>query len=170
VLVAGGAYGHELHRRLPEYQTHRKDAFVGARAIGASFHERVALLPHLHDGSLDLCLLRYNSAHPGASDDVFPHAAGRVARLFNFKSTVGFVPPERCDELGLAAGHWRPDITDHYRFVLSRDELDGVLLALQDVDHVGALVDALARGPLEEAEQEHLLLLSKLADGKHALA
>src|SRR5262245_23576083 len=39
VLLAGGAYGHEVGRRLSVYEEHRKSGFLGNRAIGASFHD-----------------------------------------------------------------------------------------------------------------------------------
>ena len=169
VLIAGGAYGHELHRRMPVYQHHREHAHCGARAIGASFHERTAAIAPLCDGTLDLCLSRYNSSHLGARDDLFPHVANRRALLFNFSNTRGFVPMSRCDELGIDHEMWRPSRRDHYRFVLSRPEVDGVLCSLGTLDHVTDLVEALEEGPLEEEEQEHLVLLSKLNAGTSTL-
>src|SRR5262245_56096055 len=42
VLLAGGAYAGEFARRLPVYQGHRREGFLGSRALGATFHDRRA--------------------------------------------------------------------------------------------------------------------------------
>lgn len=169
VLIAGGAYGHELGRRMPIYQAHREHAHCGARAIGASFHDRKAAVAPLCEGTLDLCLARYNSGHTGARDDLFPHVANRRALLFNFCNTRGFVSSSRCDELGIDPELWRPTRSDHYRFVLSQPEVDGVLCSLTKVEYLTALLEALDEGPLEQEEQDHLVLLSKLHAGTSTL-
>jgi hypothetical protein len=169
VLVAGGAYGHELDQRLAVYREHRAKHFVGARAIGASFHDRAAALPHVRDGSLDISLIRFNVEHLGARDDVFPHVGGRRGLMFNFKSASGWVSPEAFARLGLDPAHWQPGVPDHYRFVLSHVEVDGILCSLSTPAHVGELVGALDDGPLELEEQEHLVLLAKLAGGRGEL-
>src|SRR5207247_8639036 len=98
---------------------------------------------------IDVGFIRYNAGHPGAKIDVFPHLSGdRSVPLFNFKSCSGYVRPERLDALGIAADNWRPHPTDHYRYALSRPELDGVLCAPQRTEHVSELVSALESGPL----------------------
>lgn len=168
VLVAGGAYGHELAHRLPVYRRHRELAHCGARAIGVSFHDRRAAIEPVVTGEIELGLVRYNVAHRGAADDLFPHVRRRAARLYNFTSTAGHVGPERFAALGLPAGTWQPDLTDHYRYVLSRPELDGLLCSLGGPDHVASLAGAIARGPLDEDEQQHLELLSRLDRSRDA--
>jgi hypothetical protein len=40
VLIAGAVYGDEQGKRFPVYQGHRETGFLGARAIGMSFHDR----------------------------------------------------------------------------------------------------------------------------------
>lgn len=168
LAIAGGAYGTELDRRRPIYVEHRARERFGVRAIGATFHDRKAIRGELERADLDVCLVRYNSAHLGARDEVFPYAT-HAPRLFNFKSTLGHVPDERWDRLGLHGDHWRPSITDHYRFVLSRPELDGILCSLREPSHLDALADAIAQGPLDEDEQEHLVLLAELDTGRSKL-
>src|SRR5262245_29258591 len=44
VPIAGGAYANEFLTRLGVYQEHRRTAYLGTRAIGASFHDRQAAL------------------------------------------------------------------------------------------------------------------------------
>ena len=172
VPIAGGAYGHEFPARLGVYREHRRTGFAGARAIGASFHDRQAALLACNDNSVDLVLIRYNPDHAGARDDVFPHLASRrSARLFNFKNTRGFVPPGRMAEFGLSgAAYWQPDITDYYRFALSRPEIDGLLVAPGTPAEAAALAAALEKGPLDDEEQTYLMDLAAVASGRAKVA
>ena len=163
VLIAGGAYGYELDRRISVYENHRSRRYLGSQAFGATFHDRPAAVQFLMSDRIDLCFIRYNSSHTGARQDVFPQVTSRRRPLFNFTSTQGYVRPERFDALDLDAGAWRPEITDHYRFVLSSSEIDGILCSLRDAAQVRALADALELGPLDDDEQEHLMALSSLA-------
>jgi hypothetical protein len=168
VLIAGGASAHEFPTRLGVYREHRRAGFVGARAIGASFHDRRAALRACHHHSVDLVLVRYNPDHPGARDDVFPRLAPRgPTRLFNFTSTQGFVPADQMAGLGLGGeAYWRPDITDYYRFALSRPEIDGLLVAPGTPAELEARAGALVRGPLDDEQQAYLIDLATVAGGR----
>jgi hypothetical protein len=72
------------------------------------------------------------------------------------------VPRQQFEELRLPSGYWMPEATDHYRFVLSRPELDGVLCSPQSTDEVRTLSRALERGPVSGAEEEYMIWLSSL--------
>ncbi len=171
VAVAGGAYGGELATRLPHYEGHRTRRFCGIRAIGASFHERRAALPAFEASSLDMAFVRYNAAHPGAREELFPHLPPHPRPLlYTFKSVSGWVSSEHLARLDLPPGTWQPSPADHYRFVLSRPEVDGVLCSPQTPAQIESLARALEQGPLNEEEQEHLLLLAGLASGELELA
>ena len=161
VLCAGGAYGGDFGPRLPVYRRHRETRFVGCRAVAASFHERSIARVAVEHELVDLAFVRFNAGHAGAREDLFPHLpAKRRTRLFNFKAVDAWVSPSRLAELGLDADNWHPHPTDHYRFVLSQPELDGALVSLERPRQVRELADALARGPLSDAEQEYLMTLS----------
>jgi hypothetical protein len=168
VPIAGGAYGNEFPTRLDVYQGHRRTGYAGARAIGASFHDRQAALLACNDNLVDLVLSRYNPDHPGARDDMFPHLTPRRStRLFNFNNTCGFVPPDRMAGFGLDGDvYWQPHITDYYRFALSRSEIDGLLVAPRTPAEVEALAGALEKGPLDDEEQAYLLDLAAVASGR----
>jgi hypothetical protein len=167
VVVAGAVYK-DLHPRLETIEKLRSN--LGARAVAASFHDREAAAVAACDGALDLCLVRYNAKHDGAERDVFPHVAARKAALYNFKSTLGYVTPERLDALGLDRELWRPAVTDHYRFVLSVAALDGVLWAPDEPAHVHALAAAIEEGPLDDEERDYLIGLTRADRGLVALA
>ena len=170
LAIAGGAYSSEILGRLPVYREHREKSFVGIRAIGASFHDRAAALQAIDHELFDIAFIRYNVAHPGAREDLFPaQRRDSSTPVFNFTSTWGYVSPERATELGLSAKHWRPQMTDHYRFALSRPQVHGLLCALKDRRQIVALEKALEAGPLEESEENYLINLSRLDKGKAEL-
>jgi hypothetical protein len=172
VPIAGGAYAHEFANRLPVYLDHRRHGYLGARAIGASFHDRAAALSAIQRESVDIALIRYNPDHSGARQDVFPHLPRqRSTLLFNFKSTFAFVPPRLLEEIGLnAAEYWHPEKTDYYRFALSRPEIDGVLMAPGTPQELDGLAAALARGPLTEEEETYLMDTALVARGDGTVA
>lgn len=165
VLLAGGAYGPEIDRRAAIYAEHRQTRFLDARGIGASFHDRPAAAQHCNAGRFDICFARYNASHPGAEQDLFPQVTGRSALLFGFSNLRGYVSPARCDELGLAPELWRPELTDAYRFALTPQEVDGLLIAPAIPAHIDALARALDKGPLTEDEREYMRSLSLLDRG-----
>lgn len=170
VAVMGGVYAHDLLNRLPVYQDQRATGAAGIRAIGASFHDRRAVAPAVNHGLVDLAFIRYNPAHPGARDDMFPLLRRRrQTPIYNFTNTHGYVDPSRRRELGVPKEVWVPDIPDFYRFALSRPEIAGVLCAPSTPREIRTLVDALGRGPLDEDEQNILVNLAALDAGEAVL-
>ncbi len=167
VVAAGGVYWQDFWARLPVYQAHRAARFCGARAMGASFHDRSAALTAVSRQLVDVAFVRYNAGHPGAQRDLFPLLpARRRTRLFGFKSTDAYVGSGRCAELGVPDRYWVPRVTDHYRFALNRPELDGVLLSLDTVSQVAELSEALAEGPLDASHEKYLVDLAALDQGR----
>ena len=167
LLIAGGAYGHEIGDRIEVYKARRASGHAGARAIGTTFHDRKAALDVLDRGVLDIAYVRYNPGHPRVRTDLFQHVKsrgeGRTTLLYNFKSTDGSIGEEaEYVALGLTPDNWRPHITDYYRFALTEPALDGILCSVPGARGVRELSDALARGPLDDEDQQYLIDLSEL--------
>lgn len=167
VTIAGGCYGHEVGARARIYAAHRELEHAGARAIGATFHDRLAAREQLDAEAFDIAFVRYNPGHPGARRDVFPHvrsrADGRRALLFNFNSTLSWITDEdHYAAIGVEADNWRPHATDYYRFALTEPALDGLLCGLPNARAVRELADALAEGPLDDEDHQYLLDLAEL--------
>jgi hypothetical protein len=164
VLIAGAIpHGRSLGLRLNALQQARERGHCGARAVGASFHDRATAVASVRAARLDLHYVRYNTAHPGAKDDLFPFVpADRPSLIFNFKSLLSVVTSERFHQLGLR-DCWLPSPTDYYRFVLSHPVLDGVLCSPMTVRELEALVACLETRPLEQAEADYMIWLSALA-------
>jgi hypothetical protein len=71
------------------------------------------------------------------------------------------------NELGLPGDvYWHPEITDHYRFALSRPELDGLLIGPATPNEITALAGALKKGPLDEEEETYLMQVALVANGQ----
>lgn len=168
LAVAGGAYAHEICNRLTVYdKCHRAQSFLGCRAIGVSFHDREAARLATHHNLVDISYIRYNAAHPGARRDLLPYIpADRATLVYNFKSVMGWVDPVYFPQLDFADQYWKPKVTDHYRFILTRPEIDGILCAPTRVHMIRELADALAQGPLDEAEEAFLIELAQAASEK----
>ncbi len=164
LTVIGGTYANEFYVRVNRYQEHFTD-LPGVRAVGASFHDRPAAVMALQHRLIDIAYTRYNPAHPGAEKDLFPKVPALRPLHYNFKSTTDYVSPARCLQLRLPEDAWRPEVTDHYRFVLTRPELDGVLCAFRSPAQVHSLDAALALGPLDEEECTYLRTLARLHRG-----
>src|SRR5204863_288051 len=57
------------------------------RALGVSIHDRERAGRLADDSPLDLLMIRYNMAHPGAERDIFPHLAKRKPALVAYTAT-----------------------------------------------------------------------------------
>ena len=170
VGVIGGAYSDEFLTRLGVYLEIRADGLLGLKALGTTFHDRDAALLAINHHLVDLAFIRYNPTHTGARSDVFPHLIQQPRTLlYNFKSTLGFIRPQRYAELGLNDKYWRPAITDYYRFALTRPEIDGLLCSPLTPREVRALSSALEAGSLDEEEEQYLIDLAALDEGSAVL-
>jgi aryl-alcohol dehydrogenase-like predicted oxidoreductase len=170
VAVMGGVYASDFTSRHRVYLEHRRSRFAGIRAIGATFHDRVTAATPIVHGLIDIAFARYNPAHAGARADLFPALAGRAPTpLYIFNSTSGYVDAERMRALGVGRSKWRPHITDHYRFALTRPEVNGLLCAPRTPAQVEALGRALEAGPLDDDEETYLMDLASLDAGEAVL-
>jgi predicted aldo/keto reductase-like oxidoreductase len=170
LVIAGGAYAQDLLVRLEQYRRQRETGFVGAKAVGASFHDRRAAVLAINHALVDIAFLRYNPRHTGAAEEVFPHITNRETLVFNFKSSWGWLEPERYNDLGISAEYWRPKVTDYYRFALTRPEIHGVLCAPSSPAHIAEIAAALEEGGLDLESEEYLLHLADLIDGRAIVA
>ena len=174
LTVAGGCYRHDYALRERVLASHREVEHVGARAIGASFHDRGLAREIVERDNIDIAFVRYNPAHPGARTDLFPHVKprgdGRRCLLYNFTNTYGHLADHEYAPLGVPDDLWRPHPTDYYRFALSEPALDGILCAPATPGQVRDLADALAKGPLDDEDRQYLLSLGELLRGRARVA
>ena len=118
------------------------------RAIGVSIHDRVRAGRLAEDSPLDLLMVRYNAAHPGAEVDVFPHLARRRPAVVAYTATSWrklLRRPRGWDGPVPTAG-------DCYRFCLTSPHVDVVLSGPATAAQLRENLRALERGPLGPEE------------------
>jgi aryl-alcohol dehydrogenase-like predicted oxidoreductase len=131
------------------------------RALGVSIHDRPRAGKLAEDSPLDLLMIRYNAAHPGAERDIFPHLEKRKPAVVAYTATswrrllkrpdgwTGEVP---------TAGHC-------YRFCLSNPNVDLVLSGPANQRQLEENLAALQQGPLSEKELEWMRTFGKVVHG-----
>ncbi len=118
------------------------------RALGASIHDRVRAGELARSGPLDLLMIRYNAAHPGAETDIFPHLEERKPAVVAYTATAWrrlLKKPRGWSGEAMSAG-------DCYRFCLSSPHVDVVLMGARDERELEENLRALERGPLAAEE------------------
>ena len=119
------------------------------RAFGISIHDRPRAGRLAEDSEVDLFMLRYNAAHPGAERDVFPHLDKRTPAVVAYTATSWrklLRRPKGWDGPVMTAG-------DCYRFCLTSPHVDVALTGPATIAQLMENLDALDKGPLT-AEDE----------------
>lgn len=120
------------------------------RALGVSIHDRPRAGQLAEESILDLLMVRYNAAHPGAEQEIFPHLARRRPAVVAYTATSWrrlLRPPRGWTDRVPTAG-------DCYRFCLTSPHVDVVLCGPRNVAELREDLAALDRGPLDPAEME----------------
>jgi aryl-alcohol dehydrogenase-like predicted oxidoreductase len=132
------------------------------RAIGISIHDRKRAAELARTTSLDLLMVRYNAAHPGAEADIFPS-----------------LPEGRHSVVAYTATCWRrllkrprgwegavPTAADCYRFCLSSPRVDVVLTGPKNVAQLRENLAALEVGPFDAEEIARMRRFGARAEGR----
>ncbi|MBW3600013.1 MAG: aldo/keto reductase [Planctomycetes bacterium] len=115
----------------------RREGVVGA--IGLTSHQRPLTAEVAQSGRLDLLMVRYNAAHRGAEQDVFPLAQRKGLPVVTFTCTRwGALLKNTPDD---PPGFVAPSAPECYRFVLAHP---GVSVALMAPDGAEELEENLA--------------------------
>jgi len=121
------------------------------RAIGVSTHDRRRAGDLAKDSPLDMLMIRYNAANPGAEQDIFPHLAARNPALVAYTAT-------RWRGLLKRPKGWAGQVmtaSDCYRFCLSNKHVDVVLTGPKNRQQLSQNIsDLKAKGPLTDAENQ----------------
>jgi predicted aldo/keto reductase-like oxidoreductase len=120
------------------------------RAIGVSIHDRPRAGKLAASSPLDMLMIRYNAAHPGAERDIFPHRQKDKPSILAYTATSWrklLKKPRGWDGPAMSAG-------DCYRFQLSSPHVDLALTGPKTRAELEENLDALARGPLTADEQK----------------
>lgn len=120
------------------------------RAVGMSCHDRKFAGRMAAAKELDVLMIRYNAAHPGAERDIFPHVDAEGPSVISYTAT-------RWRKLLRRPPGWPrsrpvPDAPLCYRFVLSQPKIDVCLMAPAGAQELEENLTALSQGPLAEEE------------------
>lgn len=118
------------------------------RAIGISIHDRVRAGKLAASSPLDLFMIRYNAAHPGAERDIFPFVAETKPAVVAYTATSW-------RKLLKRPRSWKGDVMtagDCYRFCLSSPHVDVALSGPATEAQLTENLDAVERGALSEEE------------------
>lgn len=131
------------------------------RAAGVSIHDRPRAAEMSQDERLDLLMIRYNAAHPGAERDIFPHRRENKPTILAYTATRWgklLKRPKGWEGLVMTAG-------DCYRFQLSNPHVDLALTAPASRTELEQNLDALQKGPLTPEEDKWIREFGKKVHG-----
>jgi aryl-alcohol dehydrogenase-like predicted oxidoreductase len=131
------------------------------RTLGVSIHDRPRAGRLAEDSILDLLMIRYNAAHPGAEREIFPHLARRRPAVVAYTATSW-------RKLLSAPRGWTGRVAtagDCYRFCLTSPHVDVVLTGPRSVAELRENLAAVERGPLDPSEQEWMRALGTAVHG-----
>lgn len=144
-LGVGSAWTEATQRELRHLKESGK-----ARALAVSIHDRQRAGRLAEDSLLDLLMIRYNAAHPGAERDIFPHLAKRQPNIVAYTATSWRKLLKRPSGWDRAAGPMTAG--DCYRFCLSSAHVDVVLTGPASAAQLDQNLAAIERGPLAPDE------------------
>ncbi len=121
-----------------------------ARHILISSHHRPTFEKLIADPAYGCIMVRYNAAHPGAEQEVFPHVAAAAAR----PGVVAYTATRWGQLVGatVAKGERPPRASDCYRFALTNPHVDVCLAGPRNGAELDEAMAALDRGPMSDDE------------------
>jgi aryl-alcohol dehydrogenase-like predicted oxidoreductase len=152
-LFLGVMKGEQLTERvLEELQSLKDEGKV--RRIGMSCHDRKFAGQLATEGVLDTFMIRYNAAHRGADQDVFPHLGHHDPAVISYTATRWGYLMRR--PRGYPKQKRIPSPVDCYRFVLSNPNVDVVLTAPSNLNQLKQNLTALEKGPMSAEDMEFM--------------
>ena len=131
------------------------------RAIGISIHDRQRAARLVDDSPVDLFMLRYNAAHPGAEQEVFPHLERRRPAVVAYTATSWrklLRPPKGWSGAPMTAG-------ECYRFCLGSPDVDVVLTSPASRAELEANLADVTRGPLDAGRLDEVRAFGRAVHG-----
>lgn len=131
------------------------------RAIGISIHDRPRAGRLAQDSPLDMMMVRYNAAHPGAEKDIFPHISAGTPEIVSYTATAW-------RKLLRRPSGWTgdlPEAGDCYRFCLSSPHVALTLMGPKNQAELEQNLDRIEQGPLDDEEMALMRAFGQAAHG-----
>ena len=127
-----------------------------ARFISMSGHNRKLFgeIAQKDDNPIDIFMVRYNAAHPGAETDIFPYISGENRPgLTTFTATCW---GKLLKQKNMPQGEQPLTALDCYRFVLSDPHVDICMMGPASESEMDEGMTAITKGPLSSEETERI--------------
>jgi aryl-alcohol dehydrogenase-like predicted oxidoreductase len=135
-----------------EYERFRQEGKV--RGIGLSCHHRKFLGELAASGQIDVMMMRYNAAHRGVEQEIFPYLPRHNPGVISYTATRWTYllrRPRGWPEAGRI-----PTAGMCYRFVLSNPNVDVCLTAPSNLKQFEENLEEVRRGRLSEVDMEFM--------------
>jgi aryl-alcohol dehydrogenase-like predicted oxidoreductase len=144
---------HFPQKTLDELCRLKEEGKVGF--AGISSHDRRFAGKLAAEGALDTLMIRYNAAHRGAEQDIFPFLASHDPGIVSYTATRWRYLTRR-PKKGWPEERPVPDAGLCYRFVLSNPHVHVCLTAPSNRKQLEENISALEKGPLSEEEMRFM--------------
>jgi aryl-alcohol dehydrogenase-like predicted oxidoreductase len=150
VLILGW-FNHGPPKRVIDAALKLKDQGK-IRFIAMSGHRRVLFAEHAQDPNspIDIFMIRYNAAHPGAEHDVFPYLPeSNRPGVYTYTTTSW---GELLDSRKMPEGESPMTSTECYRFALANPNVDMCLCGPRSAEEMDAALQTLDSPPATDDE------------------
>ena len=158
-VIQGKQFPEQLRQELRDLKKEGK-----IKAVGMSCHDRKFAGKLAADGELDVLMIRYNAAHRGAEQDIFPYLSEHNLGLVSYTATRWRYLISR--QNGWPKGRSIPTPAQCYRFVLSNPHVDVCMTAPSNLKQLEEDIQALEQGPLSDEEMAMMKEYGDLIHGQ----
>ncbi len=132
------------------------------RSLGISSHQRPLFQQFARDPRYDVCHIRYNAAHPGAEQDIFPYLEAPAPGIASFTSTRW---GDLLEAKNMPEGHGPPSAPDCYRFALSNPNVHVAICGPSNDHEMQEALTVLKQGPLDPGEMSRMRTIGQHVHG-----
>lgn len=140
-------------KEFPEsvrYELYRFKDEGKIRSVGISTHDRKFAGKLAAEGKVDTLMIRYNAAHRGAEQDIFPYLEKHNPAVVGYTATRWTYLLRR--PKGWQKDGMIPNAGQCYRFVLSNPNINVCLTAPRNEKELVENIQSLRQGPLDEED------------------
>ena len=131
------------------------------RHVAVSAHRRAAFADHLRNPAIDVLMVRYNAAHVGAEEEVFP-----LLPTENRPGLMVYTTTRWGTLLGDVPGEERATASDCYRFVLQHPSVDVCLTGPANAEQLREGLSAASLPPMTDEELERMRRIGRAVSGR----
>ena len=162
VLLLGWHNSGPPQRVLDQALELKRAGLVKYLAISGHHRPFFGELVQQEDSPIDIIMTRYNAAHPGAEQDIFPHLPAQRVGMMAYTATCWgrLLNPKKMPE-----GEPPLSSSDCYRFALSSPHIDTCMTCPKNAHQLSEALKALEAGPLSPEEMERARRIGAFVHG-----